>query len=136
MSPTPQKSLLGLSLAELAALTVEMGQPGYRAQQIFDSIYRQRVQSVEQISTLPSAFRRELINQSLSIGLPKIAQKFTSVDGTVRYLIACADQQTVETVWMPEGDFGEAGDGTEAGREELAQLASEEKPERAPGDPR
>src|SRR5215468_1111244 len=117
MSPTPQKSLLGLSLAQLAALTVEMGQPGYRAQQIFDSIYRQRVQSVEQISTLPSAFRRELINQSLSIGLPKIAQKFTSVDGTVRYLIACADQQTVETVWMPEGDGGETGDGSDAGAE-------------------
>jgi 23S rRNA (adenine2503-C2)-methyltransferase len=37
------------------------------------------------------------------------------VDSTVRYLIACADGQTVETVWMPEGDGGEAGDGTEAG---------------------
>jgi 23S rRNA (adenine2503-C2)-methyltransferase len=29
-----------------------------------------------------------------------------------------ADGQSVETVWMPEGDFGEAGDGSEAGDEE------------------
>jgi 23S rRNA (adenine2503-C2)-methyltransferase len=33
----------------------------------------------------------------------------------VRYLMAFADGQSVETVWMPEGDGGEAGDGTEAG---------------------
>ncbi|MGB6027879.1 MAG: 23S rRNA (adenine(2503)-C(2))-methyltransferase RlmN, partial [Candidatus Sulfotelmatobacter sp.] len=39
--------------------------------------------------------------------------------GTVRYLIGFADGQSVETVWMPEGDGGEAGDGSEAG--ELAQ---------------
>ncbi len=37
------------------------------------------------------------------------------MDGTIRYLIAMADGETVETVWMPEGDGGETGDGTEAG---------------------
>jgi 23S rRNA (adenine2503-C2)-methyltransferase len=31
------------------------------------------------------------------------------VDGTERYLIAGQDGQTVETVWMPEGDDGEEG---------------------------
>jgi 23S rRNA (adenine2503-C2)-methyltransferase len=35
----------------------------------------------------------------------------------VRYLMAFADGQSVETVWMPEGDGGEAGDGSEAGVE-------------------
>jgi 23S rRNA (adenine2503-C2)-methyltransferase len=44
-----------------------------------------------------------------------IAQVFTSVDGTERYLVQGqgGDSQTVETVWMPEGDEGEAGDGSE-----------------------
>jgi 23S rRNA (adenine2503-C2)-methyltransferase len=48
------------------------------------------------------------------VGLPRIESRFVSVDGTVRYLIACADGQTVETVWMPEGDGGENDDATEA----------------------
>jgi len=48
-----------------------------------------------------------------------IDQRFTSVDGTVRYLIGFSDKQSVETVWMPEGDLGESGDGTEAGEEEV-----------------
>jgi 23S rRNA (adenine2503-C2)-methyltransferase len=48
------------------------------------------------------------------VGAPQIEKKFVSVDGTVRYLIGFADGQSVETVWMPEGDGGEAGDGSEA----------------------
>jgi 23S rRNA (adenine2503-C2)-methyltransferase len=50
-----------------------------------------------------------------SVGLPAIEKRFVSQDGTVRYLMAFVDGQSVETVWMPEGDGGEAGDGTEAG---------------------
>lgn len=116
-----QKSLLGMSLQDLAQLLEELGQPAYRAQQIFESIYRQRVPSIDQITTLPSAFRHELIDRGLSIGWPQIARRFTSADGTVRYLIACADEQTVEAVWMPEGDGGESGDGSNAGAERNPQ---------------
>ena len=53
--------------------------------------------------------------KGVSVGLPRIENRFVSQDGTVRYLIAFADGQSVETVWMPEGDGGEAGDGSEAG---------------------
>src|SRR5581483_7831089 len=56
-----------------------------------------------------------LEERGFSIGTPTIEKKFTSTDGTVRYLILFADGQSVETVWMPEGDDGEAGDGSEAG---------------------
>ena len=92
----------------------EAGEPSYRAQQLFDALYRQRVQSLEQVSTLPRAFR-EVLAAELSVGLPRIGKKFVSNDGTVRYLMTLEDGQTVETVWMPEGDGGEAGDGSEAG---------------------
>ena len=51
------------------------------------------------------------------MGFPGIARKFVSSDGTVRYLVELADGETVETVWMPEGDGGEIGDGSEAGDE-------------------
>jgi 23S rRNA (adenine2503-C2)-methyltransferase len=117
--PIP-KYLLGLDKKDLAALMDEMNEPAYRAQQIFEALYRQRVSSTEEISTLPVNLRRELEARGVTIGAPQIESKFQSVDGTVRYLIACPDGQTVETVWMPEGDGGEAGDGSEAG-EELAR---------------
>jgi 23S rRNA (adenine2503-C2)-methyltransferase len=117
MGAVSQKSLLGLDFHELTLLMEELGQPSYRAQQIYQSLYSQRVVSPEAISTLPSQLRREFVERGIAIGWPEIASKFTSSDGTVRYLMACSDGQTVETVWMPEGDGGEAGDGSEAGTE-------------------
>jgi 23S rRNA (adenine2503-C2)-methyltransferase len=109
--------LLGLDLAELSALVEDLNEPAYRAQQLFESLYRQRVQSTDQISTLPSRMRHDLTARGISIGLTHIENKFESTDGTIRYLIACPDGQTVEAVWMPEGDDGETGDGSEAGDE-------------------
>jgi 23S rRNA (adenine2503-C2)-methyltransferase len=111
------KSLLGMDREEISALVIETGQPGYRAKQIMDAVYRQRVESLEEISTLPQAFREKLAASGVAVGGARIEKKFVSVDGTVRYLIGFGDGQSVETVWMPEGDGGEAGDGSEAGAE-------------------
>jgi 23S rRNA (adenine2503-C2)-methyltransferase len=108
-------SLLGMDQGDLGALVSEAGEPAYRAKQISDATYRQRVETLEEISTLPVDFRQWLAQRGINVGAPRIEKRFVSQDGTVRYLIACADGQTVETVWMPEGDGGEAGDGSEAG---------------------
>jgi 23S rRNA (adenine2503-C2)-methyltransferase len=108
-------SLLGMDREELTALVVEAGEPGYRAKQIMDAVYRQRVETLEEISTLPQEFREKLAQSGITVGAARIEKTFISVDGTVRYLIGFADGQSVETVWMPEGDGGEAGDGSEAG---------------------
>lgn len=107
--------LLGLDRADLITMVQAAGEPPFRAQQLLEAIYRNRVESIDQISTLPQGFRAELLNGGYAIGLPLIDRRFISKDGTVRYLITFADGQSVETVWMPEGDGGEAGDGTEAG---------------------
>jgi 23S rRNA (adenine2503-C2)-methyltransferase len=117
MTEEKPRILLGLTLQELTDFVEESGQPSYRGQQLFAALYRQRCESVEQISTLPQEFRESLGQAGLSLGAPAIEKKFASTDGTVRYLISFADGQSVETVWMPEGDDGEAGDGSEAGNE-------------------
>src|SRR3974390_842578 len=120
MANSSQVALLGLDRAELIALVESVGQPPYRAKQLLEAVYRQRVESVEEISTLPQELRARLAEKGITVGLPRIEQRFVSQDGTVRYLIVFPDGQSVETVWMPEGDGGEAGDGSEAGAEELA----------------
>ena len=110
-------SLLGMDREEVATLVSDAGEPSYRVKQIMDALYRQRVETLEEISTLPQEFRERLAQNGVTVGAARIEQKFVSVDGTVRYLIGFGDGQSVETVWMPEGDGGEAGDGSEAGAE-------------------
>ncbi len=121
-------SLLGLNLEELTDLALRFGQPAYRGQQLFDAVYRQRIERVDQVSTLPLEFRGRLAEEGWSMGVPSTDRKFASSDGTVRYLLRLADGETVETVWMPDGDGGESGDGTEAGDEVEDALCSPLKP--------
>src|SRR5690349_12950731 len=92
-------TLLGMDRAELAALVESLDEPVYRVQQFLEAVYRQWVESVEQISTLPQQLRMKLAENDVTVGMPRIERRFVSVDGTVRYLIAFADGQSVETVW-------------------------------------
>ena len=115
MANSPRIAILGQDRTEIALLVDSLGEPGYRASQILDAIYRQRVDSIDSISTLPLEIRKELTEKGISVGLPTVEKQFLSLDGTVRYLMGFPDGQSVEAVWMPGGDGGEAGDGTEAG---------------------
>ena len=94
--------LLGKELDEIREL-LGTQQPPFRARQVYSALYHQRVQDLVQISTLPTALRQELAARH-SVGLPEIAQRYESVDGTRRYLLRLADGRTVETVFMPEGE--------------------------------
>src|SRR5579864_1223120 len=78
-------------------------QPGYRAKQLYEAIYRGQVSDFVQITALPALLRQELAG-SHSLGLPEIAQVYQSGDGTRRYLLRLEDGRTVETVLMPENE--------------------------------
>jgi 23S rRNA (adenine2503-C2)-methyltransferase len=125
MSEPNRNSLLGQDLEELRGLAEGLNQPRYRGRQLFDAVYRSRVESTSQVSSLPVEFRERLVLLGIQPGLPTIEKKFTSSDGTVRYLLAFSDGQSVETVWMPEGDGGECGDGSEAGNQASATKTRE-----------
>ncbi len=110
MGDVPQSELLGLPIQQLTELLASLGEPAYRARQLYDALYRQRVATLEDITTLPFALRQRLVGEGYCVGLPQVEQRFVSTDGTVRYLLRFADQQSVEAVWMPEGDGAEDGD--------------------------
>lgn len=89
-------------------------------------MYCQYITDVSSITTLSLDLRQRLAAKGWQIGRPLIAKAFQSTDGTERYLVQCQPPDSahpgvpvtpggpaaVETVWMPEGDDGEAGDGT------------------------
>lgn len=113
MADKKKLELLGLDFQELSSLMESLAQPAYRAGQLFHGVYRERRTGFDKLTTLPLALRRQLSFAGWTIGQPEIQKRFTSSDGTVRYLMQFSDGQTVETVWMPEGDGGEEGDGSE-----------------------
>jgi 23S rRNA (adenine2503-C2)-methyltransferase len=108
--------LFGRSSDELATVMDDLGEPGFRGKQIAEAVYRQWITEISSITTLPLPLRERMTTEGFQVGRPHIAQVFRSVDGTERYLVECPGprKETVETVWMPEGDDGEAGDESDA----------------------
>jgi 23S rRNA (adenine2503-C2)-methyltransferase len=88
---------------ELADLRELLGpeQPRYRAQQLFDALYKKHVANFSEISNLPQPLLNQLVTIS-TLGGPTNEQCFESSDGTRRYLLRMDDNRTIETVLMPE----------------------------------
>jgi 23S rRNA (adenine2503-C2)-methyltransferase len=93
-------SLLGMELTELQN-ALGPDQPPFRARQLFDALYRQAVQDLSEVSTLPKGLKNQLLT-SFTAGFPAIERRYDSLDGTRRYLLRLSDNRTVETVLMPE----------------------------------
>jgi 23S rRNA (adenine2503-C2)-methyltransferase len=110
------RNLFGLSRQQLTEIMLEFGEPPYRAGQLLQAMFQQRVGSLDEVLTLPRGLRQAMAEAGWAIGRPRIVETFRSVDGTERYLVAGQDGQTVETVWMPGGDGAEQGDGDGAQR--------------------
>ena len=92
-------ALLGKELTEIQEL-LGPDQPAFRARQVYSALYHERVPDLVQISSLPAPLRQDLAARH-SVGLPEIAQRYESLDGTRRYLLRLEDARTVETVLMP-----------------------------------
>jgi 23S rRNA (adenine2503-C2)-methyltransferase len=94
------RALVGMELPELQDV-LGPGQPTYRAQQLYDALYRRQVADLSEILTLPQTLRLQLFRWN-SLGLPSLERRFDSSDGTRRYLLRLQDNRTVEAVLMPE----------------------------------
>jgi 23S rRNA (adenine2503-C2)-methyltransferase len=77
--------LLGKSKQGLREMCAAMGVPAYRGGQIYHALYAERKFDVAQMTNLPAAFRARLASEA-TITLPVVKQRFSSTDGSVRYL--------------------------------------------------
>ena len=84
---------------ELAAWLKELGEPAFRAKQIFRWLYR-GVRSFDEMTDLSKALREKLAGAAL-LTPPTVARKQVSAqDGTIKYLWELADGNCVESVLM------------------------------------
>jgi len=97
------QSLAGLLPDEVEALTAELGQPPYRARQLFRWIFATGADGYGKMTNLPKAFRAALAER-LPARSSRIAERHPSGDGTTKLVLELADGESVECVLIPEGD--------------------------------
>src|ERR1041385_5607067 len=93
--------IIGLSAEELARFVSDLGQPAYRARQIFSGIHARRQTSFDALTDLPREFR-ETLKQQAVVSTLTLQSRYLSSDGTRRYLFKTHDNYPVETVFIPE----------------------------------
>ncbi len=92
-------NLKSMTLPELSALLKELGQPAFRAKQVFTWLHR-GVRSYDEMTNLPQSLRAVLAER-YPICAPKAVRKQESArDGTIKYLWQLSDGNCVETVLM------------------------------------
>jgi 23S rRNA (adenine2503-C2)-methyltransferase len=104
MSEGKRLELLGKSRNELKAYCAGLGEPAYRAEQIYHWLYAEREFSVERWSNLPAGLRAKLKRET-SVTLPSVRQRYVSSDGSVRYLFGLGEKRedfTVENTEVTE----------------------------------
>lgn len=91
---------LGMKREELSDLMKQIGEPRYRADQVFKGLHQRRLTSLDEITDLPKALRDKL-KETAQAGTLKVESKFVSEDGTRRFLMKTHDGFPVETVFIP-----------------------------------
>ena len=92
--------LKSMATAELESFLSELGEPKFRAKQLFSWMHEKRVNSFEEMTNLPRGLREKL-GETAYLTSFTIEQKFVSkLDGTVKYLYRLPDGEYVESVWM------------------------------------
>jgi 23S rRNA (adenine2503-C2)-methyltransferase len=93
------KNLYDLTLDELKAWLVELGEKPFRAKQIWSWLYEQRVTRFDEMTNLPKSLREKLAAQA-TLGTLKPVTEQRSEDGTIKRLYALPDGQLIESVLM------------------------------------
>lgn len=87
------------NMTEMSALFKEMGEPAFRAKQVFRWLHR-GVTSFEQMSDLSKALREKLAGQCTISSLQVERKQVSAIDGTIKYLWRLPDGNCIETVLM------------------------------------
>jgi 23S rRNA (adenine2503-C2)-methyltransferase len=94
-------NLKGLPLQQLEAFVASIGEPKYRAKQLFAWLYKHRVPSFDAMTTLSHSLR-ERLNVEATIEHLAVADRQSSAsDGTVKFLFALSDGMKIESVLIP-----------------------------------
>ena len=112
--------LLGKSKEELREIFVALGEPAFRGAQIYHALYSERKFDVAQITNLPAALR-ERLSKEARITLPEVKQRFSSTDGSVRYLFGLTAAREEEKEFNTENSG--AAENTEKNGKERAGRA-------------
>ncbi|WP_353289666.1 23S rRNA (adenine(2503)-C(2))-methyltransferase RlmN [Ureaplasma ceti] len=105
MNQTNKKNILGYTLEDLKQIAVENNLKPYLAKQLFDWIYKKRVNSFDEMSNI-SKTNLAFLKENFYFGtLKEVIKQVDPIDETTKFLFELSDGYKIETVLM-KFDYG------------------------------
>ncbi|MDO4331089.1 MAG: 23S rRNA (adenine(2503)-C(2))-methyltransferase RlmN [Eubacteriales bacterium] len=95
-----QVDIRSLTLEQLKDEIARMGEKPFRAAQLYGWMHVKLVESYEEMTNLPAAFRERLYREYPLTVLKAVREQTSQIDGTKKFLFALPDGNLVESVWM------------------------------------
>ncbi len=95
-----KKDIKSLPLDELEPWILELGEPKYRAKQLYEWMHRKLAADLDEMTNIPASLRREIKENCRYTVLEQITCQVSKKDGTRKYLFRLGDGNTVESVLM------------------------------------
>ncbi len=89
-----------LTLAQLQQKLADMGEPSFRAQQLYQWMHRKLARNYDDMGNLPRKLREDLRERYGYTSLRLIKVQESQIDGTRKFLFGLEDGNVVESVWM------------------------------------
>ncbi|MBO7335529.1 MAG: 23S rRNA (adenine(2503)-C(2))-methyltransferase RlmN, partial [Lachnospiraceae bacterium] len=94
------KDIRSLYLSELKEEMKAIGEPAFRADQIFSWLHEKRAASFDEMTNLSKDLRKKLSENFELIGAKEVTRLTSKIDGTVKFLYGLSDGQIIESVLM------------------------------------
>lgn len=98
-------NLVGLSRAEMKRALADLGEPAFRAKQLWHWVYHRGETDFNTMTTMAGHLRTRLAEHFV-IERPSVVREQTSSDHSRKWLFGFPDGNEVETVFIPEQDRG------------------------------
>lgn len=94
-------NLYGLNRSRLEEFVLSIGEPKYRAGQIYQWLYAHRARTFGEMTNLPQPLRDKLAGSAVIGQLGVAASQSSAADGTQKFLFELSDGRRIESVVIP-----------------------------------
>jgi len=99
--------ILSMDMEELSAFIKGLGQPAFRAKQVYDWLHKKLVKDFDEMTNLPKELREKLKKESCIRSAEIVDKLISKTDGTTKYLFVLDNDSIIESVLM-RYSFGNA----------------------------
>ncbi len=95
-----KKDIKSLTLEELYKEIKDMGEPAFRAKQLYEWMHVKMAENYEEMSNIPKALKDKCQERFTYISLQQVRVQESALDGTRKFLFGLSDGNVIESVWM------------------------------------